>query len=88
MDEKIYVVVRNYEHDEMSAICFKNKEEAKAYAIQTAKEDHEYFEFEKYSEEEFENCCYNCSICTGESVVIWGYQCENITIELLETILK
>ena len=90
MEHKIYVIVRKYEHDDTSILCFKDKEKAKADAIQIAKEEHEYFEFEKYEEVKFEDCCYDNKdgIYIDGSTVIWGYQCENVSIELLETILK
>lgn len=86
MSEKIYVVVRNYDNDETSVVCFKDKDKAKKYAIQMAKEDHEDFEFK----ENFENCC--CDIDDAmdiyDSTIIWRYWCKNIIIELLETVLK
>lgn len=89
MNEKIYVVVRNYEHDGTNVVCFKNEEDARAHAIQMAKEDHEYFEFE----DKFEDCCFDwkrkgINLHADGSVELWGYECENVTIELLETTLK
>lgn len=89
MEEKIYVVVRNYEHDGTEIVCFRNKEEAIAHAIAQAQEDHEYFEFE----EKFEDCCFDWErkgilLHADGSVELWGYECENVVIELLETTLK
>lgn len=89
MYEKVYAVVRNYEHDGTTIKCFKNKEDAKIYALTLAQNDHDYFEFE----EDFENCCYEWEnkglmLHTDGSVELWGYECENVVIELLETTIQ
>lgn len=89
MEEKIYVIVRNYECDGTSIVCFKNEEDARAHAIQMAKEDHDYFEFE----DEFEECCFDwkrkgITLHADGSVELWGYECKNVTIELLEATLQ
>lgn len=93
MEEKIYVVVRNYEHDGTNVVCFKNKEDAKDYAIKQAKQAHEYFEFEKYLDEKFEDCCFDWErksivLHADGSVELWGYECKSVVIELLETTIK
>ena len=86
MNKKIYTVVRNYEHDGTTVRCFEDKEDAKIYALTLAQDDHDYFEFE----EDFEECCYEWE--NGDpiphadgSFELWGYECGNVVIDLLET---
>lgn len=93
MNEKIYLIVKNYEDNGASVVCFKNKEKAKDYAIKQAKEAHEYFEFEKYLDEKFEDCCFDwerkCIVLHADgSSELWSYECRDVIIELLETTLQ
>ena len=89
MNEKIYVVVRNYKGDGASVDCFKNKEQAKQHALAMAQEDHKHFECKK----DFEQYCFNWEKFTrirntDGSLEIWLYENEYVIIEILETILK